>query len=243
VSAGYARASRRSPRCAAGPSGSTVTPRGRLAPLTDPNSEWRRRARVRRLQIRAVPPQQPAGVAFVARRRVLRLSRWVGSATGTTRRTAARGSRIAFARRANATDPACWIPRRRANPANFWVASQRVRYLARTGGEGCDAAALCVQGETLAVWDARGFAYHEAGDYVPRRQCVSGGAARDVHAKERCDWEDISLLIDTELLPTVPCAAVRRTRRDWRSSGACGGSRGRCSRRRRTMRAPSTTRA
>ena len=88
-----------------------------------------------------------------------------------------------------------------ANPANLWVASQRVRYLAEDGRlKDAVAAALACKADGWRCGTLVGFAYHESGDYV-RADSAYQAALRGMSAKERCDWEDISLLIDTELLP------------------------------------------
>jgi hypothetical protein len=87
------------------------------------------------------------------------------------------------------------------NPANLWVASQRVRYLseARRDRDAIAAAGAC-RGETWRCGILMGFALHEAGDYV-RADSAYQAALRVMQARERCDWEDISLLLDEELLP------------------------------------------
>jgi hypothetical protein len=108
-----------------------------------------------------------------------------------------------------------------ANPANVWVASQRVRYLAeaRRGREAV-AAALACRAETWRCGTLVGFAYHEAGDYV-RADSAYQATLRMVPARDRCEWDDISLLLDAELLPryrAAPCgdsARVAFERRVW----------------------------
>ena len=45
-----------------------------------------------------------------------------------------------------------------------------------------------------------GFAYHDAGEYV-RADSAYQAALRAMPARDRCEWEDISLLLDEELLP------------------------------------------
>jgi hypothetical protein len=88
------------------------------------------------------------------------------------------------------------------NPANLWVSSQRVRYLSEAGRDrDAIAAAGACRGET--TWRCGilvGFALHEAGDYV-RADSAYQAALRDMPARDRCEWEDISLLLDEELLP------------------------------------------
>ena len=90
-----------------------------------------------------------------------------------------------------------------AAPANLWVASQRVRYLAE-GGRSKDAiaAALACKAPTEA-WQCGtlvGFAYHDAGAYVQADSAYRAALAA-MPERERCQWEDISLLLDEELLP------------------------------------------
>ena len=88
-----------------------------------------------------------------------------------------------------------------ANPSNLWVASQRVRYLAEGGRlKDAVAAALACKADGWRCGTLVGFAYHEAGDYV-RADSAYQAALRGMSARERCDWEDISLLLDAELLP------------------------------------------
>jgi tetratricopeptide (TPR) repeat protein len=87
------------------------------------------------------------------------------------------------------------------NPANLWVASQRVRYLSEAGRDrDAIAAAGACRGETWRCGVLVGFALHEAGDYV-RADSAYQAALRDMPARDRCEWEDISLLLDEELLP------------------------------------------
>jgi len=87
------------------------------------------------------------------------------------------------------------------NPSNLWVASQRVRYLSEAGrARDAVAAAWACKGEGWRCGTLVGFAYHEAGDYV-RADSAYRGAIRDMPARDRCDWEDISLLLEEELLP------------------------------------------
>jgi len=88
-----------------------------------------------------------------------------------------------------------------ANPANQWVASQRVRYLAEAGrAQDAIAAALACRGEAWRCGTLVGFAYHDAGEYV-RADSAYQAALRAMPARDRCEWEDISLLLDEELLP------------------------------------------
>lgn len=88
-----------------------------------------------------------------------------------------------------------------ANPSNLWVASQRVRYLveARRSREAVTAAIAC-RAETWRCGTLVGFAYHEAGDYV-RADSAYQATLRGMSARDRCEWDDISLLLDAELLP------------------------------------------
>ena len=89
-----------------------------------------------------------------------------------------------------------------ANPSNLWVASQRVRYLAEDGRKR-DAIAAALACRSVEGWQCGtlvGFAYHEAGQYVLADSAYEA-ALRAMPERERCDWEDISLLLDEELLP------------------------------------------
>jgi hypothetical protein len=87
------------------------------------------------------------------------------------------------------------------NPSNLWVASQRVRYLSEAGRDrDAIAAAVACTGEGWRCGTLAGFALHEAGDYV-RADSAYQAALRAMPTRERCDWEDISLLLDEELLP------------------------------------------
>ena len=88
-----------------------------------------------------------------------------------------------------------------ANPSNLWVASQRVRYLVEDGrSRPAVAAALACKEDGWRCGTLVGFAYHQAGDYV-RADSAYQAALRGMSPRERCDWEDISLLLDEELLP------------------------------------------
>jgi hypothetical protein len=88
-----------------------------------------------------------------------------------------------------------------ANPANLWVASQRVRYLAEARrSRDAIAAALACRAEQWRCGTLIGFAYHDAGDYV-RADSTYRAALKAMPERERCEWEDISLLLDEELIP------------------------------------------
>ena len=88
-----------------------------------------------------------------------------------------------------------------ANPSNLWVASQRVRYLAEDGrSTDAIAAALACRAESWRCGTLVGFAYHDAGDYV-RADSAYQSALHAMPVRERCEWEDISLLLDEELVP------------------------------------------
>jgi hypothetical protein len=88
-----------------------------------------------------------------------------------------------------------------ANPTNLWVASQRVRYLAEAGrSKDAIAAALACRAESWRCATLVGFAYHDAGEYE-RADSAYRAALGAMPARERCEWEDISLLLDEELLP------------------------------------------
>lgn len=88
-----------------------------------------------------------------------------------------------------------------ANATDRWVAGQRVRYLAEAGRpRDAIAAALACRAEGWWCGALVGFAYHEAGDYV-RADSAYQATLRAMPSRERCEWEDISLLLDEELLP------------------------------------------
>ncbi len=88
-----------------------------------------------------------------------------------------------------------------ANASNLWVASQRVRYLAEAGrSKDAIAAALACRAEAWRCGTLVGFAYHDAGDYV-RADSAYRAALAAMPERERCEWEDISVLLDEELLP------------------------------------------
>ena len=88
-----------------------------------------------------------------------------------------------------------------ANPSNLWVASQRIRYLVEAGrARDAVAAAIACRAESWRCGTLVGFAYHEAGEYV-RADSAYQVALRAMPARDRCEWEDISLLLDAELLP------------------------------------------
>lgn len=84
---------------------------------------------------------------------------------------------------------------------NGWVASQRVRYLAEAGRyKDAVAAALACRAEGWLCGTLVGFAYHEAGDYV-RADSAYRTALAAMSPSMRCEWEDVSLLLDSEMLP------------------------------------------
>ena len=88
-----------------------------------------------------------------------------------------------------------------ANPANLWVASQRVRYLAEAGrSKDAITAALACRGDGWRCGTLVGFAYHDAGEYVLADSAYQA-ALRAMPSRDRCEWDDISLLLDEELLP------------------------------------------
>jgi tetratricopeptide (TPR) repeat protein len=88
-----------------------------------------------------------------------------------------------------------------ANASNLWVASQRVRYLAEDGrSKDAIAAALACRAESWRCGTLVGFAYHDAGDYV-RADSAYQAALRAMPPRDRCEWDDVSLLLDEELLP------------------------------------------
>jgi hypothetical protein len=109
-----------------------------------------------------------------------------------------------------------------ASPANLWVASQRVRYLAEAGRskEAIAAALACRNTETWRCATLVGFAYHDAGAYVQADSAYRVAVAA-MPERERCQWEDISLLLDEELLPRYRAQAcgdsarVKFERRVW----------------------------
>jgi hypothetical protein len=88
-----------------------------------------------------------------------------------------------------------------ASPSNLWVASQRVRYLAEAGRpKDAIAAALACKAESWRCGTLVGFAYHDAGDYVHADSAYRAALAA-MPERDRCEWEDISVLLDAELLP------------------------------------------
>ena len=88
-----------------------------------------------------------------------------------------------------------------ANPSDGWIASQRVRYLVEENRlRDAVAAARTCKADGWKCGTLLGFAYHEAGDYV-RADSAYRAALAKMTPRERCDWEDISLLLDEELLP------------------------------------------
>ena len=98
-----------------------------------------------------------------------------------------------------------------ANPSNLWVAAQRVRYLVEDGrSKAAVAAALACKADGWRCTTLVGFAYHLARDYV-RADSAYEAALRRMSARERCEWEDIWVLLDEELLPRY-------------RAGACGDS-------------------
>ena len=85
--------------------------------------------------------------------------------------------------------------------ASGWVASQRVRYLAEAGRvKDAVAAAVACRGTPSFCGTIVGFAYHMAGDYA-RADSAYGVALSKMSPEERCGWEDVSLLLDAEMLP------------------------------------------
>ena len=86
-------------------------------------------------------------------------------------------------------------------PANRWVVSQRVRYLSEAGRpQDAIAAALACRADGWFCGTLAGFAYHEAGEYV-RADSTYREALRAMPPQTRCEWEDVTLLLDTEMLP------------------------------------------
>ena len=86
-------------------------------------------------------------------------------------------------------------------PANRWVVSQRVRYLVEAGRpQDAIAAALACRVDGWFCGTVAGFAYHEAGDYA-RADSTYREALRAMPPQTRCEWEDVTLLLDTEMLP------------------------------------------
>jgi len=87
------------------------------------------------------------------------------------------------------------------DPGSRWVMSQRVRYLVEAGrAKDAVAAALACRGGGSFCGTLVGFAYHEAGDYV-QADSAYVATLRAMPPEERCEWEDVSLLIDVEMLP------------------------------------------
>ncbi|HVZ48779.1 MAG TPA: hypothetical protein VG916_08355, partial [Gemmatimonadaceae bacterium] len=81
-------------------------------------------------------------------------------------------------------------------PDNFWVAEQRVRYLAES--DRCDDAVAAAGACRWIVWRCqtlRGVALHLKGDYVAAG-AVYDSALAAMGVKDRCEWRDVSLLLD-----------------------------------------------
>lgn len=93
-------------------------------------------------------------------------------------------------------------------PDNFWVAEQQVRYLTESGRD--DEAVTAARGCRGIIWECKtlvGFALHLKGDYVGAG-AVYDSALALMGSKDRCEWRDISLLLDAVALGRyrpLPC--------------------------------------
>ncbi len=83
-----------------------------------------------------------------------------------------------------------------ANPADHWVAGQRVRYMTEAGrfDDAIAAARECTSREWWC-FALRGFALHVAGHYAAADSEYSGALAL-MGTRQACDWRDIKLLLD-----------------------------------------------
>ena len=131
-----------------------------------------------------------------------------------------------------------------ADPANLWVASQRVRYLAEAGrSKDAIAAALACQDDgDLAVRDARWVRVSRGGRLRAGGQRIPGGARRHAGARALRSGRTFRCCSTRSCCRDIARSSAG-TRRGSRSSVVCGGWRARCSRRRRTMRGRSIMRA
>ncbi|MHB8839660.1 MAG: hypothetical protein ACYC7F_12020, partial [Gemmatimonadaceae bacterium] len=102
-------------------------------------------------------------------------------------------------------------------PGNRWIAGQRVRYLAESGRYD-DALAAARQCQADGWWCGAlaAFSLHMKGDYA-----AADSGFRAVQAamgeRERCQWRDISLLIDDDTRQNyrrLPCGAEREAFED-----------------------------
>ena len=97
-------------------------------------------------------------------------------------------------------------------PRDFWIAEQRVRYLAESERwqDAVDAARACTDYGDGNGWRCEtlvGFALHLKGDYVAAEQ-VFDSAISHMGPKESCEWRDISVLLDDVALGqfrALPC--------------------------------------
>lgn len=88
----------------------------------------------------------------------------------------------------------------RAFPAERWTSGQLVRYLAEA--ERYDEAVAAAERCTADGWwcfGLRGFALHMAGRYLQADSAFAQALAM-LPERERCDWRDLKLLLDDELL-------------------------------------------
>jgi len=88
----------------------------------------------------------------------------------------------------------------RAFPDDRWTSGQLIRYLTESGrnAEAIEAARRC---EVAGWWCAalEGFAYHEAGRHSEADSAWTRALA-GMDERQRCDWRDLKLILDDQLL-------------------------------------------
>src|SRR2546425_999725 len=103
-------------------------------------------------------------------------------------------------------------PRPRGRPAravgDAWIAGQRVRYLVESGrtGDAVRAAEAC-RAAGWWCWALGGLALHAAGEY-PAADSAFDAALALMPAEERCQWSDLSSLLEGDLRKryrALPC--------------------------------------
>jgi hypothetical protein len=104
-------------------------------------------------------------------------------------------------------------------PADEWVAGQRVRYLVEA--QRWDGALQVARGCRAAPWRCgllEGFVHHTSGDFAAA-DSVFDAALADSPEELRCDWTDLSKLLDGDLEPSyrdASCAdRLAANRRIW----------------------------
>jgi len=93
-------------------------------------------------------------------------------------------------------------------PGDAWIAGQRVRYLVESGRtEDAVHAAEACRAAGWWCWALGGLALHAAGDY-PAADSAFDAALALMPAEERCQWSDLSSLLEGELrrrYRALPC--------------------------------------